>query len=144
MSKWTWARDEGQGVWMNGIYKTKDSAICGGRDEIQAENKEFELENRKKFYVGKINRYIPAPPDADVILEKMDDEMCDQFQSDIVEDYMISITIDDVELLQEKLDKAWNSWIKETENYPNLFEIIEVEEVNVYSDNPGQQKGEKK
>jgi len=138
MSKWTWVRDEGQELWMNGFYETKEAAICDGRDEIQVENEEFELENRKKFYIGKVSKYIPAPPDAALVLERLGDRMCDVFEPDMVEDYLLDISIDDVALLHNKLDKVWNDWMRETENYPNLFEVIEIEEVNVYPDGPGQ------
>jgi hypothetical protein len=70
--------------------------------------------------------------------------MCDVFEPDMVEDYLLDISIDDVALLHNKLDKVWNDWMRETENYPNLFEVIEIEEINVYPDGPGQQKGAKK
>jgi len=143
MSKWTWVRDEGQELWMNGFYETKEAAICDGRDEIQVENKEFELENREKFYIGKCDKYIPGPPNADLILEQMWDRMNDEFQPDIVEDFMNEISVKDDRLLQRKLEKAWNEWMEETQNYPNFYKIIEVEEVNVYPDGPGQQKGDK-
>jgi len=144
MSKWTWVRDEDQGVWMNGHCETKEGAIRDGRNEIQQENKDFELENREKFYIGKLSKYIPAPPDADLVLERLGDRMCDVFEPDMVEDYLLDISIDDVALLHNKLDKVWNDWMRETENYPNLFEVIEIEEVNVYSGVPGQQKGAEK
>ena len=122
--KWTWARKESQDLWMNGQYGSKEGAIEHAKIVAIDEG----LEN---IYIGKCKSYIPRSPDADIIIEKLGDRLCDEFPSDIVEDYILSITTKDTNLLQEKLDNVWRDWLAITEKYPDMYKIIEIEEVKI-------------
>ena len=130
--KYTWARNKNQEVWGNGQFENKEDAIKQGRAELQHENDTFELENYEVFYIGKCQPYVPGSPDAELTLERLGDRMCDEFLPDMVEDFILDISIEDTRLLQEKLDNAWNEWLEETDNYPNLYKIADVEEIKVY------------
>jgi hypothetical protein len=123
--KWTWARKESQDVWMNGQYSSREIAIEQAKMTAIDEG----LEN---IYIGKCEAYLPGSPNADIVIERLGDSLCDEFPTDIVEDYILNISVDDGNLLQEKLDNAWSEWLEETDNYPNLYKIADVGEVKVY------------
>ena len=120
--KWTWARKENQDLWMNGQYDSKEEAIDQARNEVKAEGGNV-------IFVGKCEPVIPTPPFANNIIEQMGDRLCDEFPLDIVEDYILSITTKETNLLQEKLDNIWNDWLAITDKYPDMYKVIEIEEV---------------
>lgn len=124
VEKWTWAREEDQELWMNGQFDSKEEAIEQASIEVESEDRDV-------IFVGKCNPIIPAPPSADNIIDRMGDSLCDIAQNDLVDDYVMSISLEDESLLQEKLDNMWSEWLEETDNYPSMFEVIDIEKVNI-------------
>lgn len=135
MNKWTWTRNRNEEIWSNGREDSREAAIEAARMEIKSDNminEELDIsERQEKFYVGRCQYYAPPSPNADEIIEELYEKMCYEFSEDVVYDYLASITTEEEKLLQEKLDKAWDEWLEETEKYPDVFTIIDVEEVEV-------------
>jgi hypothetical protein len=136
MSKYTWARRANQEIWMNGNYENREDAIEAGTNEIKSDNiinqaLGIEGQTLDKFYVGKSEQVIPKAPDADLILGIMWDELSDDHHLDLVESAMLDIKREEINLLQEKLNKIWDEWLDETDHIPNLYTVKDIEEVKI-------------
>lgn len=129
--KWTWARERNQPVWPNGKFDSKIEAIKDGKAVLREENEKFELEDNEEFYVGRCQPYIPRSPDSLVIIDELAERMYRQFKLDKVNEYINDIEQSEINLLQRKLDRAWNEWLNETGNYPNMYSIVDIERVEI-------------
>ena len=137
MSEWTWARSSDQEVWMNGVFDSKEAAIGEGRAILKEEQETFKLEELDHFYVGRCEEYVPSPPDADEVLEETADRMLDVFEKEVVDSAIYEISVGDTRLLQNKLEKAWNSWLEEIDWDFDAFLVVDIERVELEGSEDG-------
>jgi hypothetical protein len=115
-------------------FDSKEEAISYGKENFEGiyeeENGEkFDLEIEKKvFYVGQIERYVPSVC-ASSLVEQIAENACDEV-GEVAEDYLYDVSKEDIQLLEERLNDVLSNWIDETNNRPTFWKIVNIETVN--------------
>lgn len=124
------------GVWdSTEEFDTREEAIKYGKknfDELyEEENGEtFDTDNfYKAFYVGQIKRYVPSIC-TDSVIERMVDTAYDEV-GEVAETFLESISKQEFNFLDERLNEVLMTWLDETDNHPLFWQIINVKEVKV-------------
>lgn len=109
-------------VWREGHFLyTKEQAIVAGR--IFAKN-----EGLLSFQVGRQVEVTPVGIDTDSVLENI----AENLQSEVVEvadDYLLDVTKEHQEELEEKLNEVLFDWMKKNNYEPTFYTIEDVEEI---------------
>lgn len=81
------------------------------------------------FYIGTKTDYVPCVDEITVI-EQLQMDAYEEY-GEIAEDYLANVAPLEQELLKQKLQNAFDEWIKETGNEPWFYVVQEVEEIKV-------------
>lgn len=96
-------------------YDTKEDAIRAGKEWAESEALD-------SFEVGKcVDPTIPGI-DGDRIIEDVTEAMYDVV-GEVSEDWLQKVKREDVASLEEKLNKVFRQWLKDTGNMPTFFAI---------------------
>lgn len=104
-------------------FHSKEEAIKFGKEEFSS----FSNGETGFFYVGQIESYVPSIS-ADRILEDISEDAYSEV-GEPAENYLVGVKIEQVKLLEERLNQVLHEWLKETNNQPNFFKVINVEKV---------------
>lgn len=97
-------------------YGSMEDAVEAGRSDYGDE-----------FWVGREVRFQPQVDE-----EKIIDEVRDQayeFAYEYAEDWLLSVTEKDAEMLRDMLQEAFELWMFETGNEPNFFIVVDTRRV---------------
>lgn len=130
-------------------FHTKEDASIAGRSALQDlkknwENKKFigahEIvigctyddyeEPPKRFAVGQIHTDWTPTIDTDVLLEWINENAYDNC-GEFAEVYLDNLPREQVDELDEQLNKVFNAWLDKHDNHPGFFTIYLVDEVEV-------------
>jgi hypothetical protein len=115
-------------------FDSKEEAISYGKknfdgiyEEENGEKLDSELE-KKVFYVGQIERYVPSVC-VNSLMEQIAENAFDEV-GEVAEDYLYDVSKEDIQLLEERLNDVLSNWIDETNNKPTFWKIVNIENVN--------------
>jgi hypothetical protein len=115
-------------------FESKEEAISYGKKNFEGiyedENGEkFDSEIEKKvFYVGQIERYVPSIC-VNSLVEQIAENAHDEV-GEVAEDYLYDVSKEDIQLLEERLNDVLSNWFDETNNNPTFWKIVNIENVN--------------
>jgi hypothetical protein len=127
-NKWTYELYN-EDIWSSGEdFDTKEEAIETGVKEAK-DIMEVEQFDSYYFWVGQIQEYVPCI-NAYSVLDNLAENACEQC-GEVAEDYLYPVSKEEIHKLEDMLNEALKKWMKETNNEPTFYSIINVEKINV-------------
>ena len=122
--KWTWKVWNIE-IWINNPVGTRDEAIKRGIEKAK-------LLGLDRFSIGKCEDAGISLVDHVNILEYIQDHIEDHIyceHGEAASDWYENLPDDDVNLLKKMLNDTCVKWFEITENNPNLYNIVDIEEI---------------
>ena len=120
--KYTWSDNQTDEIWYGERFDTIEECIADARGTGK--------EIGSKIAIGICEDYIPHV-DCDTLLDRLNEdayEVC----GEVAENFPYferGKGYKDIELLQEKIDKALNEWLEETNQTPTFYHIIPLKDM---------------
>ena len=111
-------------IWMGEEFKSKEEAI-------KAAEKEFKNDKSLRglnLYVGQQESVSVSGIDVDLLLENIAENTTCEI-GEVGEDYLMDVSKEEQEELEEKLNKVLFEWIEKYNYNPNFFKIVNIEQV---------------
>ena len=112
-------------------FDTKEAAIKWGRSEYES----YDIDG---FVVGikKPHELDKNIVDVDHVLEQVNNTVCDDMgeNAEYAENYLLGLEGEQREELGKELNKTFHKWIEKYNLKPNFFEVVKIEEVEMFSD----------
>ena len=114
-------------------FETKEQAIAYVKEDFEGFFEEetglsfnSEIDNRV-FYVGKIDRFAPYV-DGDHVIEQVAESAYDEV-GEVAESYLDHVSKEQLNILNKRLNSVFSEWLKETNNQPTFWKVVNVEKV---------------
>lgn len=120
MNKYSWNFDDGAEVWNNDTFDTIEECFLDA--------KWFDDDNHNVVYIGENIPYIPTVDVEHILcdLEEQASEQCGE-----VGDYWVAYDPNkkqELEELQENIDKVVHGWLKKYNRYPDIGSIKNIKD----------------
>lgn len=128
MNKEKWLYQFGNNeIWMQcEEFDTKEEAIQAGLEEIEKD----ESLRDSLLYVGQKEKVHTSSIDIDSLLENVaENTICEL--SEVGEDYLMDVSIEAQDELEEKLNDVFFKWIEKYNYEPKFYKIVNIEEVDI-------------
>lgn len=123
MDKWMYQFGESE-IWRGEDFDSKEEAIKAALEEI----KEDETLKYSNLYVGQKESVSVAGIDIDLLLENVaENTTCEV--GEVGEDFLMYVSKEEQEELEEKLNKVFLEWVEKYKYNPDFFKIVNIEEV---------------
>jgi len=128
MSKEKWLYQFGDSeIWReDDEFDTKEEAIQSGLDAL----KEDETLQGSTLYVGQKESVCTSSIDIDLLLENVAENTTCEL-SEVGEDYLMDVSKEAQDELEEKLNDVFFEWIKKYNYEPTFYKIVNIEEVEL-------------
>lgn len=120
--KWTWETERKE-RWWGETYDTRELAIEAGM-------KQSENDGLESFVIGRCEDHCLPGIDVDGLLDTLEDDFSND-AGDFAYEWRENISRDDENLLEEMLSQVFWKWLKETNNQPTSYAIVDIEKINV-------------
>lgn len=118
--KWMFA-PTGAEIWNYGDqYDSKEDAIEAGREYFGDANSNFE--------VGQVAPVDVAMISADFVLDNVAENVYEEV-GEVADDLFVHTPKEDVDLLDNMLNSAFKQWMKQTNNEPEFYRIVDRQDV---------------
>ena len=107
-------------------FDTKEEAIQSGLDAL----KEDETLQGSTLYVGQKESVCTSSIDIDLLLENVAENTTCEL-SEVGEDYLMDVSKEAQDELEEKLNDVFFEWIKKYNYEPTFYKIVNIEEVEL-------------
>ena len=115
--RWTWCPGSDPEVWeAHEDFETRQEAIAYGAEEAAGYDEEF-------FQVAQIVPGVPAPPDAEYIIDQAIDSLREEV-GEAAENW--DPTKEQVADLQKRLERLWKSWMQDNELMNRCYTLDNV------------------
>lgn len=126
--KYSYSLDEEYGY--TGDYDSIEDAFADAIDQAKCENEDLDDDEKiETVYAGRVMEFVPRV-DGDYVIEELQQQAYNE-AGEAVCDYLEGVSKEEVKLLEEMLTETFNQWAEKTNNRPNFYTVVNIEERKV-------------